>query len=315
MKTQTGLTVAIVQAVHDPEPRANLQNVLLAIARAGQDGASVVVFPESWLPGYPAWLDVCPAAGLWDHAPTKSVFRRFFEQSISVPGPELEQIGRAAASAEATVVIGAVERVEGGAGHGTLYNVLLTIGADGTLLNHHRKLMPTFTERLVWGLGDARGVRTVVAGSMRLGGLICWEHWMPLARQALHESAEQVHVAAWPQVKEMNLIASRHYAFEGRCFVLCAGGLMRGSSLPAELTPDQTLVAGPDSWVLRGGSCIIGPDGRYITEPLYDRESIIMAELDPGRIAEEAMALDVTGHYARPDCFRLLRMPEDSEER
>jgi nitrilase len=315
MKNQSKLNVAIVQAVHDPEPRANLQNVLSAIARAGQNGASLVVFPESWVPGYPAWLDVCPAAGLWDHAPTKAVFRRFFEQSISVPGPELEQIARAAAATKATVVIGAVERVEGGVGHGTLYNVLLTIGPDGDLLNHHRKLMPTFTERLVWGLGDARGVRTVVAGQMRLGGLICWEHWMPLARQALHESAEQVHVAAWPQVKEMNLIASRHYAFEGRCFVLCAGGLMRGSSLPAELTPDPTLVPGPDAWVLRGGSCVIGPDGRYITEPLYDCESFIMTELDPGRIAEEAMALDVTGHYSRPDCFRLLRMPDDREDR
>ena len=138
---------------------------------------------------------------------------------------------------------------------------------------------------------------------------------MPLARQALHESAEQIHVAAWPQVKEMNLIASRHYAFEGRCFVLCAGGLMRASSLPPELTPDPALVAGPDAWVLRGGSCVIGPDGRYITEPLYDRASIIVTELDPSRIAEEAMTLDVTGQYARPDCFRLLRMPTDTEER
>ena len=311
MKTQTGLTVAIVQAVHDPEPRANLQNVLSAIARAGQDGASLVVFPESWLPGYPAWLDVCPAAGLWDHAPTKAVFRRFFEESVSVPGPELEQLARAAASAKATVVIGAVERVEGGAGHGTLYNVLLTIGADGTLLNHHRKLMPTFTERLVWGLGDARGVRTVVAGRMRLGGLICWEHWMPLARQALHESAEQVHVAAWPQVKEMNLIASRHYAFEGRCFVLVAGGLMRASALPPELEPDLRAVAGPDDWVLRGGSCIVGPDGSLLVEPVYERECVLYADLDPGRIAEESMGLDVTGHYARPDCFRLQRLPTE----
>jgi nitrilase len=307
------VNLAVVQGIHDPDPAANLQTALVAIQQAARDGASLIAFPETWLPGYPAWLDVCPTAGLWDHAPTKAVFRRFSENSITVPGPETAQLASAAAVAGVTVVMGAVERVETGAGHGTLYNVLLTFGSDGTLLNHHRKLMPTFTERLVWGLGDARGVRTVQTAGLNVGGLICWEHWMPLARQALHECAEQAHIAVWPQVKELNLIASRHYAFEGRCFVLCAGGLMRASSLPSELPYDPSLVPSPDAWVLRGGSCIIGPDGKFIVDPVYDRETIIHASIDPGRIAEEAMALDVTGHYSRPDCFRLLRMPDQSQ--
>ncbi|HSL68900.1 MAG TPA: carbon-nitrogen hydrolase family protein, partial [Longimicrobiales bacterium] len=219
------VTVAVAQPIHAAEPGANLEQALRTIREAGAAGAQLVVFPEAWLPGYPAWLDVCRDAALWDHPPVKAVFREYFEQSITIPGPELERVCACAAEVGITVVLGAVERLTGRAGHGTLYNVLLTIGATGELLNHHRKLMPTYTERLVWGQGDARGVQVVPTPAGRVGGLICWEHWMPLARQALHEENEQIHIAAWPQVKEMNLIASRHYAFEGRCFVLCAGGL------------------------------------------------------------------------------------------
>lgn len=131
---------------------------------------------------------------------------------------------------------------------------------------------------------------------------------MPLARQALHEAGEQIHIAAWPQVKEMNLIASRHYAFEGRCYVLAAGGLMRARDLPPDLPADPSMVASPDAWVLRGGSCIIGPDGAYLVPPVYDEEALLFAELDPGRCIEESMTLDVSGHYSRPDIFRLTRV-------
>jgi predicted amidohydrolase len=133
---------------------------------------------------------------------------------------------------------------------------------------------------------------------------------MPLARQALHEDAEQIHIAVWPQVKEMNLIASRHYAFEGRCFVLVAGALMRASALPAELEADPRMVSGPDALVLRGGSCIVAPDGSLIADPVYNREGVVYGEIDLARSVEEAMTLDVTGHYARPDCFRLQRISE-----
>jgi predicted amidohydrolase len=220
----------------------------------------------------------------------------------------VQSIQKAAADAKVTVAIGIVERVATGAGQGTLYNTLLTIGSTGELLNRHRKLMPTFTERLVWGLGDAQGVRAVETDIGRVGGLICWEHWMPLARQALHEAGEQIHVAAWPHVKEMNLVASRHYAFEGRCFVLCAGALQRADTLPPELEIDSSRVPARDSWVLRGGSCIIGPHGGFVAEPVYERETIVYGSLDLGRIAEESMTLDVTGHYSRPDCFRLVRV-------
>ena len=297
-------TVAIAQLEALPELGANLDAALRAIAEAAQAGARLVAFPETWLPGYPAWLDVCRDAGLWDDARVKAIYRRHHEQSITVPGPEVEALARAAKQHDIAIVMGAVERVAAGPGHGTLYNILLTIGSDGALLNHHRKLMPTHTERLVWGLGDARGLQAVDTTAMRVGGLICWEHWMPLARQAMHESREQVHVAAWPHVKEMNLVASRHYAFEGRCFVLCTGAVMRGASLPAEL---DAVVARVD-WVLRGGACVIAPDGSFVTEPIYDKPQLMVTEIDLGKITEEAMVLDVTGHYSRPDLLRLTRL-------
>jgi predicted amidohydrolase len=198
-------------------------------------------------------------------------------------------------------VIGANERVESGPGNGTLYNSLLTFGPDGSLLNRHRKLVPTYTERLVWGQGNATGLRAVASDVGRIGGLICWEHWMPLARQALHEAGEDIHVAVWPTVKEMHVLASRHYALEGRCFVLAAGLLMQVDELPTELESPQDL-DGSDL-LLTGGSAIIAPDGSFVVDPVYGDETIITAHLDLAAIDRECMTLDVTGHYARPDVF------------
>ncbi|MGQ0812930.1 MAG: carbon-nitrogen hydrolase family protein [Gemmatimonadota bacterium] len=298
--------VAVAQLEHAPAPGANLDAALAAVSDAGAAGAQLVAFPETFIPGYPAWLDLCRDAGLWDHPATKTAYREHADGAITIPGPEVERLAQQARAHMVAVVLGAVERVTSGAGHGTLYNALITIGSDGTLLNHHRKTMPTHTERLVWGAGDARGVRAVDTSAGRVGGLICWEHWMPLARQALHESTEHIHVAAWPQVKEMNLVASRHYAFEGRCYVLCAGAVMRGRALPAAL--ERVPGIEDNDWVLRGGSCVIAPDGSYVTEPVYDRPQLIVAEIDTRRIVEESMTLDVTGHYSRPDLFRMVRV-------
>lgn len=296
-------SAAIVQAEPAPDLRGGLARTAALAAEAAAKGARLIVFPETWLPGYPAWLDVCRDAGLWNHAPVKAVFGRMAAESVVVAGASGQAIGRIAGELGVTLIIGVSERVEAGPGRGTLYNALLTYGPDGALLNHHRKLMPTYTERMVWGPGDAEGVRAVDTPAGRVGGLVCWEHWMPLARQALHDSGEDIHVAAWPNVHEMLQVASRHYAFEGRCFVLAAGSLMRAGALPAELEvhPDKSPTA--DTLVLRGGSAIIGPDGSYLAGPVYDQPAILHAELDLTRVREEAMTLDVSGHYARPDCF------------
>ena len=297
------VTVAIVQAEVIADAHAALARTADHARAARAAGASLVVFPETWLPGYPAWLDVCRDAALWDHAPIKAVFARMARDSVSVPGDTTDALCAMARESSVTLVIGVSERVESGAGRGTLYNSILTIGPDGVLLNHHRKLVPTFTERMVWGGGDAEGLRAVDTPSGRVGSLVCWEHWMPLARQALHESGEDIHVALWPTAHDLMQVASRHYAFEGRCFVLAAGALMRASSLPTELEAHPDRVASPDQLVLRGGSAIIGPDGRYILEPVYDEPRLLVAELDLRRIREESMTLDVTGHYHRAELF------------
>ncbi len=299
------VVAAIVQREAVPGLAEMLVRTRDGVREARAAGAELVVFPETWIPGYPAWLDVCRDASLWDHPPAKAVFARMARDSVAVPGEAFDAIGAMAQEFEVTLVIGVTERVDRGPGRGTLYNSLLTIGPDGVLLNHHRKLVPTYTERMVWGTGDTDGLRAVDTPAGRVGGLVCWEHWMPLARQALHESGEDVHVAVWPTAHEMHQVASRHYAFEGRCYVLAAGALMRASALPPELEPHPARVTSPDQWVLRGGSAIIGPDGRYLVEPVYDEPRLVVAELDFGRIREESMTLDVTGHYHRPELFEF----------
>lgn len=287
------------------ELERSLSKALSLINEAASRGAKLVVFPETWLPGYPAWLDCCRDLALWDHEPTKKVFARLMENSVVVPGPVTEALAAAAREHGVVINISVHERVVEGAGRGTLYNTMLTYGEDGVLLNRHRKIMPTYTERMIWGQGDGSSLRAVETGIGKIGGLICWEHWMPLARQVLHQSGEDIHIAAWPQVKEMNLIASRHYAFEGRCFVIACGSVMRAEELPAELEPIESLKQRPDSFVLNGGTAIIAPDGSLLAGPVFEEEVILTADLDLSRIAEESMALDVTGHYSRPDIFEV----------
>ena len=282
---------------------ASLEVASRLIADAAAQEAGLVVFPETWLPGYPAWLDCCRDVALWDHPALKQVFARLRAQSVVVPGPVTAELAALARQHGVVLNIGMHERVEEGPGRGTLYNTMLTFGSDGLLLNRHRKIMPTFSERLIWGAGDGSSLRAVATDRGRIGGLICWEHWMPLARHVLHASGEDVHVAAWPQVKEMNLLASRHYAFEGRVFVVACGAIMRVRDLPPELEPVEALQGRPDDLVLNGGSAIIGPDGSVLAGPVWGGETILTALLDLDRVSQESLTLDVTGHYHRPDIF------------
>jgi nitrilase len=297
----TSMRVAIAQGEVATDLAAGLKKTRALAGDAARAGARLVAFPETWLPGYPAWLDSCRDAGLWNHGPVKAAYGRMAENSVVVDGESGRALSEIARESSITLVVGVVERVDHGPGRGTLYNSLLTFTADGVLANHHRKLMPTYTEKLVWGTGDANGVRAVDTPAGRVGGLVCWEHWMPLARQALHDSGEDIHVAAWPTVHEMHQVASRHYAFEGRCFVLAAGSIMRTSSLPADLELHPKYQA--NDWALRGGSMIIAPDGKVLAGPVFDVEELLTADIDPARIREESMTLDVTGHYSRSDCF------------
>ena len=213
------LRVALVQAppVFLDLPRCVTKAETL-LREAAAEGAGLVVFPETWLPGYPLWLDEAPAVAVWDHEPSKALFRCLLENSPALDGPEIATLRKLAGELEIDVVFGIHER-DGN----SLYNTMLFITDRGRGLALHRKLVPTFTERLVWGRGDGSTLPVIERPWGRLGGLVCWEHWMPLARAAMHAQHETVHVAQWPWVKEMHQIASRQYAFEGRCFVLASG--------------------------------------------------------------------------------------------
>jgi nitrilase len=307
MPTSITSSTAVVAAVQAAPYYLNLERSLKRaidlIAEAAKRRAQLVVFPESWLPGYPAWLDVCRDIAVWDHEPTKRLYSQLMENSVAVPSRETEALGDAARRHNLTLVIGVNERMNGGPGRGTLFNSILTFGPTGEMLNVHRKLVPTFTERLIWAPGNGDGLRVVETPAGRVGGLICWEHWMPLARQTLHVAGEDIHVSLWPSVKEMYQIASRHYAFEGRCFVIAAGGIMRRGDLPREFEITGRLADDDNEFILDGGSCVIGPDGHYVAGPTFCSEVIILARINLERIREESLTLDVTGHFDRPDLF------------
>ena len=303
------IRVAVVQAEVSATLNEGLEKTSSLAQAAAANGAAVVVFPETWLPGYPIWLDVCRDVAIWNSSEVKRVFTRYADESVVVDGASGRALGAIAAANAITLVVGVSERVEAGPGRGTLYNSLLTYGPDGALLNHHRKLMPTYTERIVWGEGDSSQLRAVSSSGARIGGLICWEHWMPLTRQALHESGEDIHVAAWPTAHDMHHVASRHYAFEGRCFVIASGSLMRGAALPPELEPHVGKVPTPETWVMRGGSAIYAPDGRCVAGPVFDEPVTLVADIDLAEVRAESMTLDVAGHYSRPDCFDFRVVP------
>lgn len=274
------------------------------VKEAKENGAELIVFGECWLCGYPAWLDYAPEAGFWDHQPIKDAWAMMYQNSIDIESSDFKELLDTAKKHEVCIVLGANEKISKGPGNGTLYNSVFTISDEGKLLNHHRKLMPTYTERLVHGGGDGFGLKAVDTGCGRIGTLICWEHWMPLTRQAMHDEGEDIHIALWPYVKEMHQICSRQYAFEGRCYVISVGQMMHVDDTPLLLKLPDHLQRGTDQYVLKGGSCIINPDGSFLLEPQYERNEIIYQELtDIQKYDGEKMNLAVSGHYSRPDVF------------
>ncbi|PRI12602.1 carbon-nitrogen hydrolase family protein [Leucobacter massiliensis] len=284
---------------------ASLELAAAHIAEAAGAGAELIVFPETWLTGYPGWAF---AHAEWGSALARELYAELLAASPVLPGG-IGQLTRAAAEHRVSVVIGLNERAHPAGG--TLYNSLVTIGPSGEILNVHRKLTPTHAEKLVWAPGDAAGLRAVELPAGRVGGLICWEHWNPLARAAMHAEYEDIHVAVWPDMTEEHLTASRSYAFEGRCFVIAAGLLLREADLPERLREGYLaaigdgLTAPPEGGYFGGGSAVIGPDGEWVLPPQHGVDRILYAELDTERRAGMHLDLDVAGHYARPELLRL----------
>lgn len=299
--TKKTFHVAIAQI--EPEflsLEASMDKVEHYLCEAAARNVQLITFGETWLSGYPAWLDCIPTAALWDFEPAKLVYQRMVENAVDVGGKHVRRLAVLAKTYKMGIVMGVNERVLSGKGRGTLFNSILTFNEKGVLVNHHRKLMPTYTEKMVYGLGDGHGLKRSSIHGVDTGSLVCWEHWMPHARQAMHDAGEDVHVAAWPTAHERHQIASRHYAFEGRCFVLCAGQILRAEHLPAEFQADIQ-----ETFVLKGGSSIIGPDASYLEEPVWEKEGLLTHELDLGWPTRERMTLDVSGHYNRPDVFHF----------
>lgn len=290
---------------------ASVEKAVGLIVQAAKDGANIIAFAESWLPGYPVWLDFAPNAALWDEPAAKHLFRILADNSVVLGDKHLKKLQETASKLGVYIVMGTHERSSA-----TLYNTTFTFGPDASQPLPHRKLVPTYTERLVWGRGDGSTLKPMTTPWGVLGSLICWEHWMPFARAAMHAHHEFLHVAQWPVVKDMHQVASRHYAFEGRCAVAAAGSIMSKGDVIEGFNslgkPDaaalQMLLSMPgdeDSFIHSGGSAVIASDGSYITEPYFDQYGTISATIDLDAQKETWQALDTNGHYSRPDIFEL----------
>jgi predicted amidohydrolase len=301
------LAVAVVQAAPVPlDFQAGIDKALRLAREAIDAGARVVAFGETYLGGYPLWLDEAPGAALWDHPGTRALHRIMLEQAVVANDERLLPLQELADTSGAIISIGAHERVRR-----SLVNNQLTFRPGQPVLDH-RKLVPTHGERLIWARGDGSTLGVHQAEWGRLGTLICWEHWMPLARAAMHNLGEDVHVAAWPTVRESHGIASRHYAMEGRCFVLAAGlvqvkdDLLDGlERVGGDAAARDLLEAIPAQVLNRGGSLIAAPDTRVIAQA-GEGEETLLAELDLGEVGAGLTSLDTDGHYARPDVFELM---------
>ena len=295
--------VAVVQ--HPPvalnRPKTLARGVeLLDEAAAG--GAKLVSFPETWVPGYPEWVwRLRPGE---DYGLSGDIHKRLLENSVDLKAGQLKPIQAAARRLKLTVSIGIHER-DGEFSRGTLYNTVVLIGPDGEILNRHRKLMPTNPERMVWGAGDATGLRVTDTPSGRVGALICWENYMPLARFAIFAQGCEIYIAPTWDEGGTWLSTMRHIALEGRCWVLGNGSSMRGKDIPTDFPDRKRLFPDLETWFNPGDSVIVSPDGEVVAGPLHEKHGILYADCDPARAAAAKRTLDVAGHYGRPDIFRL----------
>lgn len=295
------LRAAVVQAapvLFDRE--ATLDRVAERAAAAAAHGARLVVFPEAFIPAYPRGLGFGAVVGSRSSA-GRDLWARYWQQSVSVPGAAVDRLGAIAAEHRLHLVIGVIER-EPGAG-GTLYCTVLYLGPDGSLQGKHRKLKPTGSERLIWGEGDGSTLTVVESAWGRIGGLVCWENYMPLARAALYAKGVDFWVAPTADCRDTWQATLRHIAVEGRCFVLGCNQYVTREDYPEDLREEL-----PASEVepCSGGSAIVSPLGEVIAGPVFGREEILVADLDTREIARGKFDFDAVGHYARPDVFQLI---------
>jgi len=296
--------VAVVQAA----PVLFNQDATIAkacdlIGQAAEQGAQLILFPEAFIPAYPRGLAFGTVVG--SRSPVgRRIWQRYWENTVEVPGPATRKLGEAAKKANVYLAMGVIER-DAERSTGTLYCTLLYFGPDGRLLGKHQKLKPTAGERLIWGEGDGSTLTVIQTEIGSIGGLICWENYMPLARMAMYNKGVELYLAPTADARDTWQATLRHIACEGRCFVLGCNQYMTKDMYPDDLRELKELDEQPEI-MCRGGSAIISPLGKVLAGPLYDQEGILFADLDLGAIARSKFDFDVVGHYARADVFQLI---------
>ena len=281
---------------------ATIERACECIRDAAAGGARLIVFPEAFVPAYPLWVWSIPAG---QTQALRELYAELLDQAITVPSPATNQLCEAAHTAQCCVVIGINERNREASGT-SLHNSLLFLGPDGTVLGVHRKLVPTAGERLVHAQGDGSSLKVYDTSLGRLGGLICWENYMPLARQALYNAGVQVYVAPTWDRGEPWLSTVRHVAKEGRVYVIACCSAMRAGDIPDRYPFKRSLTISENGWINPGDSVMVDPDGKVIAGPMHEEQGILVGEIDPVRITGPRWQLDVAGHYSRPDVFRLV---------
>jgi nitrilase len=296
--------VAVVQASPVLFNRdATIEKTCRLILEAAEKDVKLILFPEAFIPAYPRGLSFGAVVGIRS-SEGRLTWQRYWENAVDVPGPAVETIGEAVQEAGVYLAIGVIER-DTQFSQGTLYCTLLYFGPDGMLLGKHRKLKPTGSERLIWGEGDGSTLTVLETELGKIGGLICWENYMPLARMAMYSKGVEIYLAPTADARDSWQSTLRHIACEGRCFVLGCNQFVTKEMYPDDLEGLDELDEHPDV-ICRGGSAIISPFGEVLAGPLYDKEGILFADIDLAEVARSKFDFDVVGHYARPDVFQLV---------
>jgi len=273
-----------------------------SVNEAASKGAELIIFTEAFIPGYPAWI--------WRLRPGKDgrlseeLYSRLLENAVSLESDDLSALYEAARKCNVTVVCGMDER-DSNLSRATLYNTAIVIGPDGSLLNRHRKLMPTNPERMIWGFGDASGLKVIDTPVGRIGTLICWENYMPLARYALYSQGVEIYIAPTYDSGDAWIGTLQHIAREGCCWVVGCGNVMKGDDIPDDFPKKSTLYPDNNEWINQGDSIVIAPGGDIVVGPMRKEEGVLYCDVDCNRAAKAKRALDVVGHYSRPDIFKL----------
>ena len=280
-----------------------IKNAVQLIEQAASANAELIVFPEAFISGYPAWIWRLRPGGDWDI--NESLHSRLLGSAVDIDAGDLEPLCDVARKRRVTVVCGMNER-DSRLSKATLYNTAVIIGPEGDILNRHRKIMPTNPERMVWGFGDGSGLRVVDTPSGRIGTLLCWENYMPLARYTLYSQGVEIYIAPTYDSGDGWIGTMQHIAREGRCWVICSGVALTNSDIPPDFPNRDNLYPASEEWINPGDSAVIAPGGEIVAGPMHREKVILYATVDTERASRAKRDLDITGHYSRPDIFTLV---------